>query len=214
MNKRVIFFNGPPNCGKDTAVKAIMDDVKFQGSVLAAHNKLTEPLKKGVHALFNMIYSWDYYDDPKVASDKNVGLVSLLGMSPREAYIWMSEEVMKPKFGEDVFGQLALNTIRKDKRVELHLFSDSGFVYEACPIVDFIGPHNCMVVEIHATRNGVPLTFKGDSRSYIGEELTQMKPGVIVRKIYNDIAGPEERSMYREFVRALVYKWMGLERNT
>jgi hypothetical protein len=208
-DKKIVIFNGPPGSGKDYAVGAL-GAVGTEAGLLITHNKMAEPLKLGVHKLFNLNYDPKLYDHPDHAHEKDEPLAKLFGMTPRQAYIWMSEEVLKPKFGDDVFGQMMVNTI-KGQRADVHAFSDGGFVDEWLPIVDLVGSGSVLVIEVHATRDGKLLTFNGDSRSYIGQALTEARPGVTFRKIYNEHGGIVERQLYRSMVVGVVKKFLGIE---
>lgn len=207
-DKKIIIFNAPPGAGKDTAVKSLSwlyEDYK----IMCVHNKMSEQLKAGVHALFGLYFSPIYYDDPKHAHEKDEKIVALFGMSPREAYISLSEDYLKPKFGPDVFGQMALNKIKKQK-ADVHAFSDGGFVPEWVPLVDHVGARNVLVVEIHSTRDGVRLGFGSDSRAYIGSELQSLYPDITYRKIYNEFGGHEERQFFKAMVAGAVKKFLNL----
>ena len=106
---------------------------------------------------------------------KDVPHRALMGMTPREAYIWYSEEVMKPKFGKDVFGKMFVQD-NADKRGPIFV-SDSGFEEEAYAVVEHFGMNNVMLVRLH--REGHD--FSRDSRSHLNLDLWQthdiMNPG-------------------------------------
>ena len=83
-------------------------------------------------------------------------------MTLRQFYIHVSENVMKPLFGIDIFGRLAVEYI-KNTTQKITTISDSGFPDEAMPVVEHFGLDNVFLIRIH--RNGCD--FQGDSRSYI-----------------------------------------------
>lgn len=175
----IVLFNGPPRAGKDTAAEFARYVFGDQDVYATRIEKFARPVKEGCHGLFGIVddrgrvVAHDHFEPVK--NDPNP---EFRGMSPREAYIWYSEEVMKPKFGQDIFGHMAVNNIehwRHGRAVPPHrekevvLMSDSGFAVEAKPVIAKYGADNVLLVRIH--RDGC--TFDGDSRSYIdlGDEV-------------------------------------------
>lgn len=149
--RKVILLNGPPRAGKDTAGDYLVS--QLAGSKL----KFSDPVKGGTHAAYELDVPTDHFEDVK-----DQRLPEFFGYTPRSCYIDHSERYMKPKHGKDIFGQLFVRRmIRSDD--EIIIVPDSGFVEEAAPVLDEVGPDNVMVVRIH--RDGK--SFAGDSRSYI-----------------------------------------------
>jgi hypothetical protein len=122
--------------------------------------KFAQPLKEKTHALYGR--SELHQDAFEYTKDKPSPV--FLGLTPREAYIGVSERLMKPLHGVDIFGKLLLNKMLHD-RAEGYVISDSGFAPEALPIIESFGRDNCILVRIHAEERGC--SFKSDSRSYI-----------------------------------------------
>lgn len=167
IKARAILFNGPPGCGKDTIVNHL-------SQVLPAveARKFATHVKEATHAIFGL---FDTLGRP-VAHDafedcKNEPRDEFNGMSPRQAYIWFSEEVMKPKFGKGVFGQIEARKLNCEAP-DLYAFSDSGFAEEAREVVKVLGPDRVFLVNIF--RDGH--TFEGDSRGYIHAEDIGIPP--------------------------------------
>jgi hypothetical protein len=175
----VVFLNGPPRCGKDTAGRIIADAVAGARVVKFAH-----ALKVATHALFAGLQGrqvssdkYGYWTSPsgdgaameKLHNDayyedcKGEPSVEFFGLSPRAAYIAVSEVLCKPLFGKQFFGQVLANEIARHPAVPLWAITDSGFVDEALPIIAAVGRENCTLVNIQ--REGC--TFAGDSRGYI-----------------------------------------------
>lgn len=154
---KVVLFNGPPGAGKDTAARLLIES-----GIRAEVEKFAKTVKEGCHGLFGItnstgqIVAHDHFEPIKEKPNRE-----FMGMSPREAYIWYSEEVMKPKFGQDVFGQMTAERMSSDGR--LYFITDSGFIDEAQSIVDKFGVENVILVQLH--REGCD--FFNDSRSYV-----------------------------------------------
>lgn len=150
-----ILLNGPPYSGKDTFAATVK---KHYGSA-TSHRKFSAPLKLGLTEMFRLTA----HEVEKLEADKGTPSPLLCGMSWRDAQIWLSETVMKPKFGVDIFGRLLCKGVfGMDPKRRLVVVSDSGFLAEANEVVDRFGYHNVHVVELHKPG----CTFDGDSRSY------------------------------------------------
>lgn len=152
---KIILFNGPPRSGKDTASNFALEFLGIAG----VQYRFAAPLKKAVHGLFNLSPNIELFDAVKEQS-----LDVFFGMTPREAYIWMSEEVAKPKFGKDFFTRVAINAI-KNYKDQFIIISDCGFKEEVIGLIAAFGAENIAIV--HMERDGT--SFEKDSRSYISD---------------------------------------------
>lgn len=151
---KIILLNGPPRVGKDAAASILLDCLP--GSV---HVKFAEPLRRALPALFGLSEStWrDLYENHKDSPSEE-----LLGFSVRNRMIWLSEEVMKPVYGQDIFGHIAVNQIRA-LEPETVVVSDCGFTSEVIPLMEWFGAKSICIVRL--MRAGY--TFAGDSRNYV-----------------------------------------------
>jgi len=164
---KLILVNGAPGTGKDTFANTIeeFNDIKENRATdpIIDIIELKEPLMNGVAKLFGIYYKdwFERYDSPA----KEVPWDRLHGMSQREALIWMSEEVMKPKFGPDVFGRIYASALDVYQHVSSMtvISPDAGFVEELLPAIEKVGREN--VVMINTFRKGC--TFDNDSRSLV-----------------------------------------------
>lgn len=167
MPKKLILFNGPPRSGKDTAadyVWANYDNVQ--------RIKMSGPLKRGVQAFFNLTDA----ELRALEETKDSPNDLLLRNSYRDVQISLSEDWAKEKFGMTVFGHLAARVMRSS-RSEMFVTSDSGFDYEAVPLVNIVGPANTLLVRVH--RPG--FDFTKDSRSHI----TLQRADLLEVDVYN-----------------------------
>lgn len=159
---KIIFLNGPPRSGKDTLAQALWEENK---SLLRM--PLAQVLKARTHAALGINKPWNFYENRK---DEH--LDQFYGLTPRQAYIWFSEKVMKPKFGNDIFARLWFDRFRTTMSSYGHpnltgisgvLITDVGFIEEVRYIATLFGRKNCTFVSLW--RDGCD--FKNDSRSYL-----------------------------------------------
>jgi hypothetical protein len=158
---KIVFLNGPAGSGKDDAAEHLA-----KHTVKTWHTSFKTPLFKLVKTIYNIDdREWDQL---YTRENKNIPIAKLNGMSPREAMIYVSEELIKPVYGQDFFGQWILSEIESKEQIgfKRFVFSDSGFIDEAYPIIDKYGQDNVAVFRIY--RPGY--TFEGDSRNYLKEE--------------------------------------------
>ncbi len=101
----VIIFNGPPQCGKDTAKNFILD--RFTETTREL--RFAAPLKRSVHELLCL----DDIEEEAWAHIKDVESEEAFGYKLREVYIAQSEAMLKPLFGKDIFGKLWMRNYHK-----------------------------------------------------------------------------------------------------
>lgn len=174
----IVLLNGPPYAGKDTLADHMICSVPRTMKRRMAHE-----LKIRTHRLYDCPeVSWDtsdYYDPIKDAPSPD-----FLGLTPRQAYIAVSEKLFKPMHGEEIFGELFLQWLKKRQRglmPDLVMVPDSGFATEFNPIIREVGRDRVLLIRIHANRRGK--SFAGDSRSHIHI------PGVESVDLFNDTEG-------------------------
>jgi len=170
--QRLLLVNGPPRSGKDTVGEVLKE--WFPGKVYVT--KFAKILKERTHALYGMAGTeHDYFE-----AIKDVPNAAFLGLTPRKAYIGVSELLMKPQHGQDIFGNLLIEDIETNGFLaDLVVVTDSGFEAEALPLINAYGRVNSNLIRL--CRPGT--NFEGDSRSYIGMQ-TRLTKGDF--DIFND----------------------------
>ncbi len=160
MAKKIIIFNAPPSSGKDVAADYIVNVLNSRG-ITSHHKEFKEPLFKAVKSaygigpcLWDVLYSRQYKEIP---TDQII--IDNCPTSPRNAMIHMSENVMKPLLGDDVFGKMAARGLQDG----INIFSDGGFKDEMLCLYDEVPMKNFLVIQVH--REG--FTFENDSRDYV-----------------------------------------------
>lgn len=158
--KTILILNGPPRCGKDTLADALREAFSWQKVEFKA------ALRRDLCELFNttagVLRIWE--------TRKETPTLAFLHpetkdpMSLRQALIYTSEVVMKPRHGKQHYGKQMLSTLLASD-AEIFVASDGGFVDELLPLCDA----GIRVRIMRISRPGY--TFEGDSRSYIPDEV-------------------------------------------
>lgn len=151
--KKVLLMNGPPRSGKDTICNYVM--AKRPN---ATHLKFAKHLKGETHKYFGVDRPWDFYE----GDIKDQPLSEFNGMTPRQAYIHYSEDIIKPKYGKDYWAKLLVDEI-EESQSEFFVVSDLGFPEE----------WEILVSRFEEMKIGIVRVFRGtcdysaDSRGYV-----------------------------------------------
>ena len=190
---KVVFCNGPPHAGKDEVGKII--NRRFKEAYIL---KFASALKLATHALYSVPVnrlSRDSYEHCKDDPHED-----FFGLTPRQAYIEVSERMVKPLHGADFFGRVLARHVRHLKPVaEIVIITDSGFVEEARPVIAEVGAANCLLLRLHRPE----CDFKGDSRGYI-----DLEPPVATVDIHNHLS----LGAFESVVVAAVTEWLAFLR--
>lgn len=152
---KIIILNAPPGAGKDTIGKMLAQYSPIQCSILS----FKAPMFNIALAILGNKRYLDFLDEYNDRERKEKPKTFLMGMSPREFMIWISEDVIKPKFGKDYFGVMFNERI---KDYEGHVIcTDGGFSSEIIALIN--AGHEVKLCRLH--RDG--FAFAGDSRNYI-----------------------------------------------
>lgn len=153
--RKLLILNGPPSSGKDTIT-----------SILYRHYdcrrlKFSAPLKKALMPLFCLDEDWMALEEGKDL--KTMRFYNELSF--REAQIWLSEKVMKPMFGPDIFGRLMLRQLYSPYQTNgrFDVISDAGFFEEVECVYQSMRSQDVYLMRVHRT----DCTYQGDSRHYL-----------------------------------------------
>lgn len=162
------FINGPAGSGKSTLATLLCNTDKS-----VYRESFANPIRDAILATFfpdegPIYFSFDLREGAikrKLFPYQDIFKVAQSGEKTfRDVMISFSEDWMKPQFGKDIFGRLALNRCAEQELFyDRFLFDDSGFPEEAAHIVKSVGAHNCLLIKL--SRDGC--NFSGDSRGYL-----------------------------------------------
>lgn len=150
----IVLVNGPPGSGKDTLGEHLIK--KYPSFDIA---KFAWELKERTHAL---------YGRPELPHDhfeqvKEKPSAFFLGLTPRQAYIQVSETYFKPVHGDETFGKLLVQRLaEKHAFARGFVITDSGFESETVPMLRHFGADSVILVRIRGRGD-----FSNDSRSFL-----------------------------------------------
>ena len=160
VQHKAILFNGPPRSGKDTCASMAYSYLGYP-AVYRDDCRLSAPLKQAVHSMFGLgsLLDPEYYDKVKDTPNE-----AFLGKTPREAYIGLAEDYLKPTYGKEFFGHALVNSMKQFiSSPRTFIVPDLGFQEELDPIVAYLGLANVSVILI-----GRPgCDFSKDSRGHV-----------------------------------------------
>lgn len=151
-----LILNGPPNCGKDTLAHRL-EDFGFH------KHQFKDQLYIDTAKLFGMPLGIL----KQIATDRELKelpdprlMLNGEAISPRQALIHTSEDVIKPNHSKEYFGEAAARNCREAGSY-LAVFSDGGFPEEMEPMRRAY--KNVVIIRLH--RDGCD--FSNDSRDYM-----------------------------------------------
>ena len=161
---QIILFNSPPGSGKTTAAQLLYDVFDKYEDVHVFKYAFSRPLKEATHAMYGIDYPWDAFEPTKDLPQEK-----FFGLTPRQAYIKVSEEMVKPVLGNDHWGKVFAAHAEKFNMLigeTVIIISDCGFKSEVDALKKKIGADNITLVRL--TREGT--SFVNDSRSYVEDK--------------------------------------------
>lgn len=167
MVKIVVLFNGPPRSGKDTYANEL---TKYIPNAQMFH--LAGVLKNVTHNAYGLFdVPYDYFEE-----NKDLPNDIFLGKTPRECYIHMSENYLKPLHGTDFFIKKAVDMIRNSNN-NFWLIPDCGFDEE----VEYLSKCEDLVcIYVILEREGK--NFNNDSRKYINTDYININKDYFINK--------------------------------
>ena len=142
---KLLLVNGPPRSGKDTVGEIVLD---LYGATVV---KFSAILKNQTHALYGLTGEGGKpLHHSHFENCKDTALEAFMGLTPRQAYIEVSERYMKPVHGIDIYGKLLAQSIAGERGVVA--VTDSGFVEEAQRLARDTSPSE--MLNFHINRPG------------------------------------------------------------
>lgn len=152
---KIVLLNAPKGAGKDTVANAICERLEYPRK--ASFKAPMFQIALAILGQSDYCRFLEAYDD---RSQKEKAHDFLMGMTCREFMIWISEDVIKPKFGEKYFGK-RLSDLAKNSEHPV-IVSDCGFEQEVIALIE--GGHEVKLVRMH--RDGFAFD-ETDSRNYV-----------------------------------------------
>lgn len=159
----VLVLNSPSGSGKDEVAKYL--HARYGYSCIDLKSRAIEITKAvfGVSDIeWDQMYTRENKDTPHWKLRPNKGEDWL---TPRQALIFICEEVVKPNMGSSYFGECAVKELVKG---EVNVITDAGFSSEVSPFVEEVGWIN--VHKIVINREGCEFN-ENDSRMDIDDIL-------------------------------------------
>lgn len=155
----LVMLNGPPGIGKDELADRMVASKHLSSFIGFTKQEMKESLYAEVAKHYSVsrdcVYELNADRDSKEKPNELFG-----GLSVRQAMIHVSEDILKPEYGEGIFGSRAaeLALYNRSDRV---VVSDTGFADE---IVELVKPfEKAVIIRLRAAG----FDFRGDSRSYV-----------------------------------------------
>ena len=168
VKKHVVFLNGPPGCGKDLVASHLTQYLAFEKMKFAAPIKRMAAAMLGIsdgslerlkETQFAILSKETKLDNGMFGTEKfEYGEKDTL----RQLLIRISEEFLKPTYGNTIFGRIAVKELLRSS-YPLIVFTDSGFVEETDTVIRSVGQRNTILIRLR--REGCD--FRSDSRGYI-----------------------------------------------
>lgn len=153
---KVIILNAPPGAGKDTIGRLLAQN--YDGVHLHSFKQPMFDIAAIILGGAKYESFLRLYNNRKTKEIKSPILGNL---SPREFMIWISEDVIKPRFGKAYFGERMVESILSRPDHETAVITDGGFPEETLALVG--AGFEVLVCRLHRRGYG----FGGDSRNYL-----------------------------------------------
>lgn len=158
---KIVLISGPPRCGKDTFAKTLGELLAEMGARVIA-TPLACVLKSMTHGLYagmhgeQFIPAWDAFEDKKEEENDFFD-----GKTPRQAWIDMQEQYIRPILGKDFIAREKVEALLSVAGgFEVAIIPDLGNIEQVLPFEEFGDP---MIIRM--SRKGKEWT---DNREPIG----------------------------------------------
>ena len=138
----LILVSGPPRAGKNRAGNCL------KGWLDGDHFALSNNLKRMTHDHYGLGTNLPplHFEDMKDLPAPQFG-----GLTPRQAYIRFSEEIMKPRFGSGYLGVVAGRRVVSNRDIgRVSIVSGVGFADEVMPMVKAAEPRCTLHIQVEA----------------------------------------------------------------
>ena len=151
-----VAFNGPPGIGKDT-----LADIILKSACGVAYRGTLATMIREMAALHYNMPEFQRLSSDRETKDKHYPGFPKGVSTPRQALIFFSEKIIKPRYGADYFAERFAAEM-KDHRFSM--MTDLGFDVEAQCLADEI--EFLVIVQLHHP----DFDFSNDSRNYVDIE--------------------------------------------
>ena len=176
MKYLLVLISGPPRSGKNRTGEYLSE---LLGAEFSDHFALSDALKRMAHAHYGLGEETGvfHFEDRKDEPCSEFG-----GLTPRDAYIQYSENVLKPKFGRSHLGEIALRRVESNRdEGRTTMLSGVGFLDEVLAIMKAVGSEKTLHLKL--SRPDSSHSRVTDSR----EALDLTSYGVKTVSIINDL---------------------------
>ena len=181
----IIFLNGPPGAGKDTAATIIRDCLTS-----CVDYKISSPLKLGIASCLQI--NGDIIRACK--EDKDVPANIFNGHTYRELQISLYKDFFLKNFPETILADIAVRRLKLTIAKYITI-SDAGMTQELKVIQDHFGHNKCALLEIDRPKH----TFEGDIRQWIDPDMSFKYRDKIVNK--------HDKELYKIQITRVLQKW-------
>lgn len=182
MTTFYMIFNGPPRSGKSTLARVAVRKLS-RLNINVHSDSFAAPIKQFMATLHGVPYS-------SLAKDR---VSDVLGVTPREAMMELSERYLKNVYGKDLLGRALVYRSSKGHSSSIHrvvVLDSAGFSDET----DLVPRDDSVLIRVF--RPGY--NFDSDSRGYIPNPN---------RTIINDAGLDKAISITEEIVDCAIDKW-------
>lgn len=117
--KIVVVLNSEPNCGKDTVARYMQESYGY--TIKEMKGKLYQDVADYYNVPVELI---KMFHNDRTLKEKPSDFFA--GKSPREAMIYVAEQVIKPKYGNNHYAENVFHEILADKTNGFFVISDGG----------------------------------------------------------------------------------------